>query len=151
MEQKHGYIIDAVSSGAILSTYQKNRVENICERLNMKSLAYLWSRNQSELLDEMINQGIHAILIKVACMGLKPEKHLGQSISQMKPHLKDLEVKYGANVCGEGGEYETLTLDCPLFKKKKISILETQMKIHSDDAFAQVGYLIFKQFCLVDK
>ena len=23
---------------------------------------------------------------------------------------------YGINVCGEGGEYETLTLDCPLFK-----------------------------------
>lgn len=23
--------------------------------------------------------------------------------------------KYGSNVCGEGGEYETLTLDCPLF------------------------------------
>lgn len=22
---------------------------------------------------------------------------------------------YGSNVCGEGGEYETLTLDCPLF------------------------------------
>lgn len=24
---------------------------------------------------------------------------------------------FGLNVCGEGGEYETLTLDCPLFKK----------------------------------
>lgn len=23
---------------------------------------------------------------------------------------------YGCNVCGEGGEYESLTLDCPLFK-----------------------------------
>lgn len=22
------------------------------------------------------------------------------------------------NVCGEGGEYETFTLDCPLFKKR---------------------------------
>ena len=65
MEKKHGFTIEAVSSGAILSTYQKNRVENICQRLNMKSLAYLWSRNQSDLLDEMINQGIHAILIKV--------------------------------------------------------------------------------------
>ena len=26
--------------------------------------------------------------------------------------------KYGLNVCGEGGEYETFTLDCPLFKKR---------------------------------
>jgi diphthine-ammonia ligase len=26
--------------------------------------------------------------------------------------------EFGFNVCGEGGEYETVTLDCPLFKKK---------------------------------
>ena len=26
--------------------------------------------------------------------------------------------KYGLNPCGEGGEYETFTLDCPLFSKK---------------------------------
>lgn len=26
--------------------------------------------------------------------------------------------KYGINVCGEGGEYETFTLDCPLFLKE---------------------------------
>lgn len=28
--------------------------------------------------------------------------------------------KYGVNVCGEGGEYETFTLDCPLFHKRLI-------------------------------
>ena len=26
----------------------------------------------------------------------------------------------GMNSCGEGGEYETFTLDCPLFKKRII-------------------------------
>lgn len=26
-------------------------------------------------------------------------------------------AKYGVNVCGEGGEYETFVLDCPLFTK----------------------------------
>ena len=38
-------------------------------------------------------------------------------IKEMKPHLLELNTKYGVNVCGEGGEYETLTLDCPLFCK----------------------------------
>ena len=28
------------------------------------------------------------------------------------------KTKYHLNVCGEGGEYETFTLDCPLFEKK---------------------------------
>lgn len=151
MEQKHGYKIEAVSSGAILSTYQKNRVENICKRLNLTSLAYLWSRNQADLLNEMIESKIEAILIKVACMGLEPEKHLGKSIAQMQSYLYELEAKFGCNICGEGGEYESLTLDCPLFKNKKIKIVNYDMKIHSNDAFAQVGYLIFKDFCLVDK
>lgn len=27
---------------------------------------------------------------------------------------------YGCNVCGEGGEYESLTLDCPLFKRGRL-------------------------------
>ena len=30
-----------------------------------------------------------------------------------------LKDKFGVNVCGEGGEYETFTLDSPLFKKVK--------------------------------
>ena len=33
-------------------------------------------------------------------------------------HLILYKDKYGSNVCGEGGEYETFTLDGPLFKKK---------------------------------
>jgi diphthine-ammonia ligase len=35
----------------------------------------------------------------------------------MEPHLVSLEAKYGVNVCGEGGEYETFTLDSPLFRQ----------------------------------
>lgn len=27
-------------------------------------------------------------------------------------------AKFGINICGEGGEYETMTIDCPLFLKK---------------------------------
>lgn len=151
LESKNGFIIEGVSSGAILSTYQKNRVENICSRLNMTSLAFLWERNQSELLNEMIESKIDAILIKVACQGLNPEKHLGKTIKEMRPYMIELESKFGANVCGEGGEYESLTLDCPLFKKKRIVIDESQLCIHSKDAFAPVGYLLFKKFHLEDK
>ena len=117
----------------------------------MVSLAYLWSRDQTELINEMIDSGIEAILIKVACYGLKPDKHLGKSLTEMKPYLMELQDKFGMNVCGEGGEYESLTLDCPLFKRKKILIDESEMKIHSNDAFAQVAYLQFKKYHLVDK
>ena len=51
-------------------------------------------------------------------MGLTPERHLGKSIKDMQGHLVKMHEKYGLNICGEGGEYESFTLDCPLFKKK---------------------------------
>ena len=37
--------VQAVASGAILSNYQRLRVENVCQRLGLISLAYLWNRN----------------------------------------------------------------------------------------------------------
>ena len=37
---------EAVSVGAILSDYQRVRVESVCLRLNLVPLAYLWRRNQ---------------------------------------------------------------------------------------------------------
>ena len=42
--------VSAVASGAILSTYQRVRVEHVCSRLKLVSLGYLWRRDQKELL-----------------------------------------------------------------------------------------------------
>jgi diphthine-ammonia ligase len=140
--------IEAVSTGAILSSYQRVRVENVCRRLGLVSLAYLWQKDQSELLNSMIQFGLHAVVIKVAAIGLT-EKHLGKSLEELQHHLEAMRVKYGINVCGEGGEYETLTLCSPLFRKR-IEINESAIKVHSDDMFAPVAYLKIKSTKLVD-
>jgi len=34
--------LKAVSTGAIASVYQKNRVESICKRLGLESVALMW-------------------------------------------------------------------------------------------------------------
>ncbi|KAI8083416.1 hypothetical protein BDF21DRAFT_397679 [Thamnidium elegans] len=141
--------IKGVSVGAILSNYQRVRVEHVCNRLGLISCAYLWRREQKELLFEMANAGVNAILIKIAAIGLKP-MHLGKSIAQMYPYLCKMNDMYELHICGEGGEYETFTIDCPLFKKR-IVIEETEIVIHSDDAFAQVAYLRFKKCSVVEK
>lgn len=91
---------------------------NRCSRLNLISLAYLWRRDQTELLQEMIDCQVFAIIIKVAAMGLMPDRHLGKSLREIQPHLLAMKDTYGLNVCGEGGEYETFTLNCPLFKQQ---------------------------------
>ena len=68
--------------------------------MGLTSLAYLWKRNQKELLKEMIDSHIHAILIKVATMGLEPKKHLGKTISEMYPYLLKIVSICIWGVCG---------------------------------------------------
>jgi len=98
-----------VSVGAILSNYQRVRVEHVCvplvrrlfryaysclrafscKRLSLIPLSYLWQRDQAELLSEMIATGMEAIFIKVAGIGLIT-RHLGKSLAEMQPTLMTL-------------------------------------------------------------
>ncbi|KAK0537017.1 hypothetical protein OC835_001841 [Tilletia horrida] len=143
--------VEGVSVGAILSNYQRTRVEHVALRpeLQLVPLTYLWQRSQDELLAEMVNAGVNAVLIKVAGIGLD-ERDLGKSLAQMQPKLRRLNSMYGAHVCGEGGEYETLTLDCPLFKHS-IELVETEIVTHAEAAFASVAYLKIAKAQLVPK
>jgi diphthine-ammonia ligase len=58
----------------------------------LTSLAYLWDRDQTELLKEMIDSGMHAILIKVAALGLQPDKHLGKTIAELYDHFVKIVI-----------------------------------------------------------
>lgn len=133
--------IQAICSGAIASDYQRIRVESVCARLGLVSLAYLWHEPQSRLLDAMVAEGVRAVLIKVAAQGLKPKMHLGQDLAALRPHLWSLRASFGSNPCGEGGEYETLVLDCPLFRFASIVLDETEVFVPSNDAVCAVGIL----------
>ncbi|KAL2320500.1 hypothetical protein Fmac_029469 [Flemingia macrophylla] len=143
--------VAAVSSGAIASDYQRLRVESVCSRLGLVSLAYLWKQDQSLLLQEMITNEIVAVTVKVAAMGLDPAKHLGKELAFLNAYLHKLKELYGINVCGEGGEYETLTLDCPLFSNARIVLDEYQVVMHSSDSIAPVGVLHPLAFHLENK
>ncbi|WWD21739.1 hypothetical protein CI109_106226 [Kwoniella shandongensis] len=104
----------ALASGAILSTYQRLRIEHVCTRLNLTSLSYLWQSAQLPLLDRMLSSGVEAVLMKVAGVGLGVEV-VGKSLGEIMGLLRRLERTYGSHPAGEGGEYETLTLSTPLF------------------------------------
>ncbi|KAI4462634.1 hypothetical protein MML48_4g00017527 [Holotrichia oblita] len=129
---------EAVSVGAILSDYQRVRVENVCIRLNIIPLAYLWRREQAELLEEMIKCEIDAIIIKVAALGLEPTRHLGRSLRLVEPHLLAMHEKYGLNVCGKVANMKHLQLTV---RFTKVEFEESETIIHSDDSIAPVGYL----------
>ncbi|CAK77585.1 unnamed protein product (macronuclear) [Paramecium tetraurelia] len=141
--------IKGVSSGAIASTYQKLRVEDCCNRLGLASLAYLWNQDQFSLLDQMLHNNMNIILIKIAAMGLT-QKHLGKTIQELYDYFKEINKKFGFHPCGEGGEFESFVLDCPLYKKR-IQINETEVICHEENSFAPVYYLLIKKYELIEK
>lgn len=140
--------VEGVSCGAIVSTYQRLRVESICQRLGMTVLSYLWLRDRVELLHEMVTAGVDAVLVKVAGAGLDPQRHLGKTLAALQPTLLRLHGQFGLDVCGEGGEYESLVLDCAIFKKRLV-LQDTEMII--DEENYTVGYLKIWSCVCVDK
>ena len=140
--------VEAVASGAILSNYQRLRVEHVCQRHNLVSLAPLWEKDQPTLLQEMVTNGMDVILIKVASMGLD-HKHLNVPLRQLAPYLLTLGPS-GVNVCGEGGEYETFTLDCPRFYSR---IVLDRVELIGDltTTIAPVAMVRIKDWHLEDK
>lgn len=142
---------NAISSGAIFSNYQKNRVENVCNRLNLVSLTPLWNQNQKDLLSEMIKYGIDARIIKIASPYLKREC-LNMNLSEIKDYMDNKIWKYEMNYCGEGGEYETLVLDCKHFKSC-IESYQFDIKAHPEERNKSDGvlYLEFKNLMYKSK
>ena len=58
-------------------------------------------RDREELLSEIIDCGVHAVLVKVAGAGLDPYKHLGKDLSSMRPTLQRLHERFGLDFCGK--------------------------------------------------
>lgn len=142
-----GLQIEGVLAGAIASKYQFERVKKVCDELSLKVETPLWGMKQGELLKNMIESGFEIILTAVAAEGLG-EKWLGRKIDMKAlSALKRLNKKYGINVAGEGGEYESLVLDCPMFKKR-IEITDSE-KIW--DGKTNSGKLLIKDAKLAEK
>jgi diphthine-ammonia ligase len=108
--------IDCVVSGAVASKYQLRRVNSICEKLGLKSHAPLWHRDPLEMWHLCLDNGFKVTITAVACEGLgKP--WLGRVINRENlKELQKLSERYRFHLGGEGGEFETFVMDCPLFK-----------------------------------
>lgn len=115
-----GLDIDGVVVGALWSDYQWDRMNRVLGELDLIMLAPLWRKDQDMVYDEMASAGIDAIIVGVFAEGLD-EGWLGRHIDNAsKDELKTLRSRYGISIMGEGGEYESMTLDSPMFKKRLV-------------------------------
>ncbi|EPE04861.1 meiotically up-regulated 71 protein [Ophiostoma piceae UAMH 11346] len=122
---------NAVCAGALLSTYQRTRVESVAVRLGLASLAYMWKypvlpsatspQTQTDYLSDLQSSAFDARIIKVASGGLD-ESLLWTNVaspagrhrlSRALERLGLLDADSYGSLLGEGGEYETLVVDGP--------------------------------------
>jgi diphthine-ammonia ligase len=111
-----GLDVEGVVTGAVASSYQRERVDRICGELGLEHVNPLWGRERVGLLNEMIRSGMVIVFSAVAAQGLD-QKWLGRKLDmQALNSLVQLRERYGVDPCGEGGEYESLVLDAPWFR-----------------------------------
>lgn len=115
---KQNYNIEGVITGSVESAYQASRVQRICNDLELECFNPLWQKDQFALLYDLIKNNFEIIITGVFAYPLD-EKWLGRTIDkEFIKDMQELHERYKINPAGEGGEYETFVLNCPLFTRK---------------------------------
>jgi len=108
------YGVEGVVTGAVKSVYQATRFQRVCDELGLWCFNPLWLMNEEKLIENVLSYGFKALIIRLAVYPFE-EKFLGKFID--KEFIEYLR-RIGANVSGEGGEYETLVTWMPMFKRE---------------------------------
>ncbi|MGQ0797997.1 MAG: diphthine--ammonia ligase [Methanobacteriota archaeon] len=109
--------VDGVVVGAIASDYQHSRVHRVAEGLGLRVFAPLWRLDPHLLVDEYVRAGLRIVVSSVSAEGFDAS-WLGRPWDPATiEDLRRLEARHGVHPCGEGGEFETLVLDAPFFRK----------------------------------
>jgi len=131
---KDKFKVDGIITGALYSIYQRDRIERICDELSLKVFSPLWHINQETEMKEILDSGIEFIMTAVAAEGLD-KTWLGKSITYKDiTKLARLNKKIGLNIAGEGGEFESLVINAPFFKKR----IELEYDVRADKNSARI-------------
>ena len=105
--------VEGVIAGALASTYQRDRVEKIAEKIGLKVFSPLWQENQERYMKWLIREGFQIQITNVSTRGLSQEWE-GTTLNQENiEELIQLSQEYRFNAAGEGGEYETVVKRFP--------------------------------------
>ena len=117
--------VNGILSGALASNYQKKRIENICRKFGLECVSPLWHIDPEKYWHDLLDAGFVVMITSVSADGID-ESWLGRIIDKKAINeLKELNRKFKIHLGFEGGEAETLVLDCPMFKRK-IEVVEAE-------------------------
>lgn len=110
--------VEGMVFGDIYLQEHRDWIERVCGELGIIPLLPLWGMATECVLSDFIEAGFEAIIIS-AKTDFFDEKWLGRRLDHsLRLDLKKLEQEKGIDVCGEQGEYHTLVVDGPLFRKR---------------------------------
>jgi ABC transporter with metal-binding/Fe-S-binding domain ATP-binding protein len=112
------YEIQGIVTGALYSEYQRSRIKEICKNLGVKCLNPLWHKNEIKYLNELIKNKFEVIITGIAAYPLDAS-WLGKVIDRsFVKEAKQLQKEHQIHPAGEGGEFETFVVNCPLFERR---------------------------------
>lgn len=118
LQVKSDYDIQGIVHGVISSKFQNELFNRICSDIHIAMFTPLWNVNPLQYMYELISKKFEIKIVGVSAMGLEKD-WLGRSIDKNSITLLELlSRKYGFNLAFEGGEAESLVLDCPLFTRR---------------------------------
>jgi diphthine-ammonia ligase len=132
--------VEGIVTGDVfdVALHEAGWLDRICKEVGLKPVKPLWHRDTQQILNEFISEGFKATVVRVKTDVLGME-WLGREIN--KEFFGDLLKLGTVDPCGENGEFHTFVTDGPLFKKKRIEILESEkVKLNGN------GRLVIKSF-----
>ncbi len=107
--------------GDIYLDEHKEWVERVCADLGIEAIEPLWGKSTESILTGFIDAGFEAVVVG-AKAELIEEEWLGRGVDRdFMNYLKSRNI----DLCGENGEYHTLVVNGPLFKRR-IEITESR-------------------------
>ena len=108
--------IEGVIAGAVASRYQADRVKTITDRLGLELFTPLWHMDPETLLQEVARR-LDAMIVVTAAEGLDAGFLGARFNDDLIRRLKRVAATRRIHLAGEGGEYESLTLNAPFYTR----------------------------------
>jgi uncharacterized protein (TIGR00290 family) len=137
---------DILVSGVMTTLEHIDYYQKICNPIQVKHYAPLWGKKPLTALAEMKQLGFQMLVVEVDVSMGSPKNWLGKELDDnMLDEIRKMESDQSMNPIGELGEYHTLVLDCPIYKKR-INILKSEIVWKNSK-----GYVVIKNANLQSK
>lgn len=113
--------IEGMVFGDIYLQEHKDWVERVCGDLGIEAVEPLWNKSTEKIFTDFIDAGFEAIIVSAQAKLIDAD-WIGRRVD--RSFMEYLKAK-NIDLCGENGEYHTLVVNGPLFKRR-IEVTESK-------------------------